>query len=132
MVGSGKGRRPPHEGLDWTTYGPAFGDRVRTLRRHRELSQEQLADASGISRNSIQGIETRHHRGTPTNPRLDTVYRIALALGVPPEVLLPDGDQLVKRTSSQKPANTVDDIAWPEQYLPLINKAAGVRPVSDV
>ena len=96
-----KGRRPPHEGLNWRSYGLAFGDRVRYLRRLRDLSQEQLAEATGISRNLISAIETNaHHRGTPTNPRLDTVYRLVIGLHAPPGALIPDVDELVAPEAS--------------------------------
>lgn len=54
-----------------------FGTTVRTLRRSRGWSQEELADATGLDRTYISGIE----RGV-RNPSLLTQKRIADALGV--------------------------------------------------
>lgn len=119
---SGKGRRAPHEGLNWRSYGLAFGDRVRTLRHTRGLSQEALADSSGVSRNIVSAIETNaHHRGTPANPRLDTVYRLALGLGVPPGALMPDVDELVTPDASSNRPGAAADMAWPERYSAFID-----------
>lgn len=70
--------------------------RVVELRRRKGYTQEQLAEASGVSRNQIQNIEhsrnntrdpetRRHGRG---NPRLDTIFHLADALGVAPTILI--------------------------------------------
>jgi transcriptional regulator with XRE-family HTH domain len=56
-----------------------FGDRVRELRTAQGHSQETLAQASGLHRNYIGGIE----RGE-RNVGIDTVFRLADALGVEP------------------------------------------------
>ena len=126
-----KGRRAPHEGLNWRSYGLAFGDRIRALRHQRELTQEQLAEASGVSRNIISAIETNaHHRGTPANPRLDTVYRLALGLRVPPGALIPDVDRLVSPEPSTSRAGADHDLAWPERYHAFPD-AIDTRPPRD-
>lgn len=71
----------------------------------------------GVSRNIISALETNaHHRGTPGNPRLDTVYRLALALQVPPGALLPDVDSLVGYEASPARPDGAADMAWPERY----------------
>lgn len=70
--------------------------KVIELRRRRGFTQEQLAEASGVSRNQIQNIEhSRNNIKDPTtgqpgrgNPRLDTVFHLAEALGVPVAVLI--------------------------------------------
>ena len=60
-----------------------FGDRVRTLRKAKGLSQEQLAELTGLHRTYIGGIE----RGE-RNVSLMNIVRLANALEVPPSDLL--------------------------------------------
>ncbi len=60
-----------------------FGDRVRTLRKVRGLSQEQLAELTGLHRTYIGGIE----RGE-RNVSLINIVRLAKALDVSPSDLL--------------------------------------------
>ena len=66
-----------------------LGERVRALREAKDLTQEQLAERTGISRNQIQNIESNrsNHKGPDgqaarSNARLDTVFRLADALDV--------------------------------------------------
>ena len=59
-----------------------FGARVRQLRLDRELSQEGLAERSGLHRNYVGGIE----RGE-RNCGIDAVYALAHALRVSPAAL---------------------------------------------
>ncbi len=56
----------------------AFGDRVRSLRQERGLSQEELALRAGLHRTYISSLE----RGL-RNVGLDNVLKLADALGVP-------------------------------------------------
>ena len=60
-----------------------FGDRVRELRRARNISQESLAHEAGIDRGNLGNIE----RGV-VNITLRRLYKIAEALGVEPHELL--------------------------------------------
>ena len=55
------------------------GDKIRSRRQRNMWNQQQLADAVGMSKQSISRIETGRHR-----PYLSTVKRIADALGVDP------------------------------------------------
>lgn len=67
-----------------------LGAKVAARRSQLELTQEQLAERAGISRNQVQNIE--HSRSNvkdpntgrpgPGNARLDTVFRLAAALEV--------------------------------------------------
>jgi transcriptional regulator with XRE-family HTH domain len=54
-----------------------FGNRVRSLRQHRRLSQEELAYRARVHRTYLGGIE----RGE-RNPSLKNISSIAEALGV--------------------------------------------------
>jgi transcriptional regulator with XRE-family HTH domain len=60
----------------------SFGRKVRLMRLERELSQEDLAGLSGMTRNHIGAIE----RGTKT-ASLTAIFHLADALGVAPSML---------------------------------------------
>ncbi|MDQ0379394.1 helix-turn-helix domain-containing protein [Amycolatopsis thermophila] len=72
----------------------ALAIRVRKLRRDRDLSQADLADRAGVSRSVIAELErSRLAQGAPRPARnitLDTLFRMAEALGVHPAELLDD------------------------------------------
>lgn len=80
---------------DWPAYAKAFGHRLQRLRKERDLSQIDLAQRAGLAPNSVKLLELgrsskdvdSEHR--PGNPRLQTIYRLAEALGVAPAELLP-------------------------------------------
>lgn len=63
----------------------ALGRRLCDLREARGLTQEALAEASGISRNHYQllenGISNRQTK-RPANPRLSTLVALSKALGM--------------------------------------------------
>lgn len=67
-----------------------LGAKVAARRSELELTQEQLAERAGISRNQVQNIEhsrsnvkdPKTGRPGPGNARLDTVFRLAHALDV--------------------------------------------------
>lgn len=61
----------------------AFGARVRVLRERMGLSQEALADHSGLHRTYVGSVE----RGE-RNISLANIHRLADALGVAPSELL--------------------------------------------
>jgi transcriptional regulator with XRE-family HTH domain len=60
-----------------------LGDRVYQLRKKRSWTQYDLATVSGVSIRCISQTE----RGR-VDPTLESVYRLALALSVPPADLL--------------------------------------------
>ena len=59
-----------------------FGERVRRAREARYLSQAELAVKAGISKNTLNRIETGKAGAIPR-----TVRQLAEALGVKPEEL---------------------------------------------
>jgi transcriptional regulator with XRE-family HTH domain len=74
--------------------------RLKDIREQRELSQERLAEVSGISRATIARIETR----SEYQPREGTAESLAEALGVTDIELLSDeefGRQLESATLDQ-------------------------------
>lgn len=60
-----------------------FGRNVRTARKEKGWTQEQLAFEAGIKRAYLSEIE-----GGKRNPTLEVVEKIATALGVPPAELV--------------------------------------------
>lgn len=65
-----------------------FGERIRTLRQLRKLSQEELAFRAGIHRTYLGGIE----RGE-RNPALRNINALAEALSVSLSELFKLGDK---------------------------------------
>ena len=62
-----------------------FGERVRELRKSKNLSQESLALVCGLDRTYIGGVE----RGE-RNISLLNIHKIAIALNVHPKELFND------------------------------------------
>lgn len=62
---------------------PDFGPRLRFLREAAGMSQELLADRSGLSANSLARIERSERE-----PGWGTVLKLAAALGVEPNDFL--------------------------------------------
>ncbi|MEU0809837.1 helix-turn-helix transcriptional regulator [Streptomyces sp. NPDC005970] len=70
--------RPAGPPPDWIlARRRAVGDRIRELRRWRNLTQKRLGDKAGNDRKAMNRIELGHH-----SPGLDTLIRIADALDV--------------------------------------------------
>ena len=63
------------------------GKRIRKLRQEKGLSQGDMERATGLLRTYISRVEHGY-----TVPSLETLERIAEALGVPPYQLLYEGD----------------------------------------
>jgi transcriptional regulator with XRE-family HTH domain len=55
---------------------------LRVLRKQKGLSQEELAFQAGINRNYVGQIEREEK-----SPTVDVVEKLALALGVGPQVM---------------------------------------------
>ena len=58
-------------------------DRLRVLRMRAVMSQEQLADMSGVARDTISKLETGQRRAYPS-----TIRKLALGLDVRPQMLM--------------------------------------------
>ena len=63
-----------------------FGERVRELRTKKGLSQEELAELSGLHRTYISSLELGKR-----NVSLINIFALAKALGVTPDKLLKPG-----------------------------------------
>ena len=62
-----------------------FAERLRRLRRESDLSQQKLADLSGVGRVTIARIEAASQ-----SPKLDTIQKLASAMGYPVQALMMD------------------------------------------
>ncbi len=62
-----------------------FAARLRALRRKSDLSQQRLADLSGVGRVTIARIEA-----AAQSPKLETIQRLATAMGYPVQALMMD------------------------------------------
>lgn len=59
---------------------PAIRNQVRELRARREMTQQELADHVGVTRQTVIAIEQDKY-----SPSLETAFKVANALGVPLE-----------------------------------------------
>lgn len=64
--------------------GNGLGDRVRGIRKRRDLTQRELAKTSGVSYSLVQKIE----QGEREDIRLETALKLAKALRVPTSTIL--------------------------------------------
>ena len=62
-----------------------FAERLRRLRREADLSQQALADLSGVGRVTIARLES-----AAQSPKLDTIQKLASGMGYPVQALLLD------------------------------------------
>jgi len=79
-----------------------FGNRLRLLRTGQHLSQEALARDAQITVGHLSRLERGQH-----SPTLDTVYRLARALGVSPGTL----------TGKKSDKNGQDSHSYPEDVV---------------
>lgn len=71
-----------------TEYVQVFGERIRSFRKERGMSQIDLANKVGIDRSYIGFLE----RGE-RNPSLEMIIKIAEALSTTPDALLKKNQQ---------------------------------------
>lgn len=93
--------------LEWETYAFAFGHRLVTLRKARGLSQEQVAERSGLHRNAVSNLERAASNGSSgiSDPQLSTIYRLARALEVPPVYLIPGANVRITDRAAEQESN---------------------------
>ena len=92
-----------------------LGQKIKQLRKLRELTQEQVEEASGLSYKFIGEVE----RGT-VNPSLDSLIRIATALNVSLKDLLPNEDDLFTGFSHE-------DLKTIKKAVKLLNSRLNVK-----
>ncbi len=56
---------------------PAIRNQVKELRARREMTQQELADRVGVTRQTVIAIEQDKY-----SPSLETAFKVAIVLGV--------------------------------------------------
>lgn len=56
---------------------PAIRNQIRELRALRQMTQQELADQIGVTRQTVIAIEQDKY-----SPSLETAFKVAIALGV--------------------------------------------------
>jgi transcriptional regulator with XRE-family HTH domain len=83
-----------------------IGDRLRSLREEKKLSQGDIEKRTGLFRSYISRVENNH-----TVPTIETLEKWARALEVPMYQLFYDGDEPPKLLNLPK-RNPSDETAW--------------------
>ena len=83
-----------------------IGDRLKSLRESKDLSQGDIEKRTGLLRCYISRVENNH-----TVPSVDTLEKLARALEVPMYQLFYEGDEPPKLPDLLK-QKTSDEIAW--------------------
>jgi len=83
-----------------------IGDRLRTLREERQLSQGDIEKRTGLLRCYISRVENGH-----TVPAIETLEKMARAMEVPLYQLFYDGEEPPKPPVLPK-HNATDNAAW--------------------
>lgn len=91
-----------------------LGDRLRSIRKRRGLSQRELATASGLSESLIEKIE----EGERTDIRVETALKLAASLRVPTSSILQRG-----AVPDDEPAPGIEE-AWEPVRRALAGQAS--------
>ena len=83
-----------------------IGDRLRTLRETKDMSQGDIEKRTGLLRCYISRVENGH-----TVPSVETLEKLARALEIPMYQLFYDGEE-PPQVSNLPKRLTADDIAW--------------------
>lgn len=83
-----------------------IGDRLRTLREERNLSQADIEKRTGLIRTYLSRVENGH-----TVPSLETLEKLARALEIPLYQFFYDGKEPPKLENLPKRIST-DDLVW--------------------
>jgi transcriptional regulator with XRE-family HTH domain len=87
-------------------YAVLIGERLRALREEKKLSQGDIQEKTGLSRNYVSRVENGH-----TVPAVETLEKFARALEVPMYQLFYDGEKPQTLPNLPK-RKTTDDILW--------------------
>jgi transcriptional regulator with XRE-family HTH domain len=86
-------------------YAVLIGERLRALREEKKLSQGDIQEKTGLSRNYVSCVENGH-----TVPAVETLEKFARALEVPIYQLFYDGEKPPKLSNLSKHQTAKDDL----------------------
>jgi transcriptional regulator with XRE-family HTH domain len=115
---------PPGDELGAAEAARRIGDNLRRLRKAKDLSLDDLARASGVSRAALSQIES-----SKGNPTVGVIWKIAVGLGIPFSDLLGESRDVVgvlRRAESQ----VLRSADGKMESRPL--NPAGATPVAEV
>jgi transcriptional regulator with XRE-family HTH domain len=101
-----------------------FGEKIRTLRKERGLTLDQLADMTGSSKSYIWELENKN----PPRPSAEKIGKIASVLGVTSDYIMDDQDAHTRESAEDiaffRKYRTMDESTKDKvrQMLDLINK----------
>ncbi len=81
---------PPGDQVGAADLARRVADNLREQRKRRDLSLDQMARLTGVSRAALSQIETRK-----TNPTIGVLWKIAAGLGIPFADLIGESEQAV-------------------------------------
>jgi transcriptional regulator with XRE-family HTH domain len=103
-----------------------LAERIRTARKSRQLSQEELAQRAGLSLRAYRSLE----RGEAIDPHYSTLTKIADGLGVPVRALIEEDSPKVEAPTSSTSVEAGDgerrDLESPvDKYVEVISDLEG-------
>lgn len=106
--------------LLWASYGFRFSQNLKKIRRKRGVTQQALAEIAGLSRTQVCNLErNENNSGTSADPALSTVYKLALALEVPPALLLPQPEDNVKSVCATRAPRVTQEKIQPAELAEI-------------
>jgi transcriptional regulator with XRE-family HTH domain len=104
-------RKDGASGTGRDAYMLALGQRIRSLREARSLTQSECGERCGVGADVLSRLEN----GRYTNPGLRTLIRVAESLAVKPSELLPDSPDPAKHNAPQARLHALLSTAGPAQ-----------------
>jgi transcriptional regulator with XRE-family HTH domain len=93
-----------------------FGTELKRLRMSRDLTVNELADASGISAAQISRIEN----GKRNTPKADTIQALASALNISPDILMRKAGYSTSDSISEKERSLLDKLSGHPELIDLL------------
>lgn len=93
----------------------SFGAIIKSARLRKGITQYALADAAGVGRRFIQGVENGHHEA-----KISTLFSIAHALGVSPMTMI--GELEYAMHNGKLPESVTQNIAPKRLGRPKMNR----------